>query len=199
MRDGKRVRVLVADDHCLVAAGVSKLLGVEFDVLGYVADGRELVARARFDRPDVVVLDISMPNLNGIDAARELRTIVPDCKLVIISVHSDIQYVAAAFHAGASAYVLKRSAASELVAAVHAVLNGAIYLTPIIDGPALQQGLNRQKSRKAILSPRQSEILQLVAEGRRGKEIARIFGNFRQNGGVSQGSSHEKVGFALNG
>ena len=171
---GKPRSILVADDHCLVAAGLSKLLESDFAVLGHVADGRELVARAKQDQPDVIVLDISMPNLNGIEAARQIRTLLPACKLVFVSVHSDIQYVAAAFRAGASGYILKRSAATELAAAVHAVLNGQMYLTPLIDRSALQQVLNTQARGQAVLSPRQREVLQLVAEGRKGKDIARI-------------------------
>jgi DNA-binding NarL/FixJ family response regulator len=99
---------------------------------------------------------------------------MPGAKLVFVSVHSDIQYVAAAFRAGASGYVLKRSAASELVAAVHAMLNNEMYLTPLIDRAALQQALSTEGRGRTVLSPRQREVLQLVAEGRRGKEIARI-------------------------
>jgi len=174
MANGKRGRVLIADDHCLVAAGLSKLLELDFSVIGHVSDGRELVERAKLDRPDAMVVDISMPNLNGIEAARQIRAAMPGAKLAFVSVHSDIQYVAAAFRAGASGYVLKRSAASELVAAVHAMLNNELYLTPLIDRAALQQQLSTEGRGRAVLSPRQREVLQLVAEGRRGKEIARI-------------------------
>jgi len=172
--DSKRPRVLLADDHALVAAGLSKLLESEFDLVGTVSDGRALVSAAQSDRPDVVLLDISMPNLNGLEAARQIHTAAPECKLVFVTVHSDPAYVAEAFRCGASGYVLKRSAASELATAVREVLNERMYLTPLIASAALETVLRSPDHEPDLLSARQREVLQLVAEGYSAKEIASI-------------------------
>lgn len=173
MVETKRARILLADDHALVAAGLSKLLEEEFDLIGTAHDGRELVAAAQRDRPDVILLDISMPNLNGFEAARQIRASMPLAKLIFVTVHSDPDYVAEAFRAGASGYVLKGSAASELGAAVHEVLNNKVYLTPLIDRESLDDALNRPNG-GIELTTRQREVLQLVAEGHSAKKIATI-------------------------
>jgi DNA-binding NarL/FixJ family response regulator len=161
-----RPRVLLADDHALVLAGFRKLLEPEFDIVGTVENGRALVDAAPELKPDVVLLDISMPLLNGIDAAARLRQILPGVRLIFITVHSDPDYVAEAFRVGASGYLLKRSAASELAAAIHQVLRGQLYLTPLVSS---QPARGRAGLR---LTPRQREVLQLVAEGHSTKEIA---------------------------
>jgi DNA-binding NarL/FixJ family response regulator len=170
----KRARILLADDHSLVAAGISKLLDVEFDLIGTVGDGRALVASAKSNPPDVVLLDISMPILNGLEAARQIRAALPNVKLIFVTVHSDNAYVMEAFRAGASGYVLKRSAASELPAAIHEVLNGNLYVTPLIGYGAAEGFRSGNEDQRPILSGRQREVLQLVAEGYSAKEIAKM-------------------------
>jgi DNA-binding NarL/FixJ family response regulator len=173
MVTAKRARVLLADDHALVSAGISKLLENEFDLIGTVADGRALVAAVRERHPDVILLDISMPVLNGLEAARQIRKDSPTAKLIFVTVHSDTPYVIEAFRAGASGYVLKRSAAAELLTAVHQVLDNNVYLTPLIRGAAVEDFLKAPSEQGPILSKRQREVLQLVAEGHSAKEIAK--------------------------
>ncbi len=167
----KRARVLVADDHALVSAGISKLLEGDFDLIGTVADGRALVATAQNSQPDVILLDISMPELNGLEAARQIRMNSPAAKLIFVTVHSDAPYVIEALRAGASGYVLKRSAASELVKAVQEVLDDKVYVTPLVANTAVADFLKAPKDRSSFLSTRQREVLQLVAEGYSAKEI----------------------------
>jgi DNA-binding NarL/FixJ family response regulator len=174
MSSPARARILLADDHSLVAAGLCKLLEAEFDLVGAVGDGRALVAAAKKERPDVILLDISMPLLNGVEAARQLQVAVPTAKLIFVTVHSDSPYVVEAFRAGASGYLLKRSAASELVTAIHDVLNGNLYVTPLIAKSALEGILKVAEKQGPLLSARQREVLQLVAEGHSAKEIAGI-------------------------
>ncbi len=174
MSNSPRARILLADDHSLVAAGLCKLLESEFELVGTVGDGRALVAAAKKERPDVVLLDISMPLLNGVEAARQLQAALPASKLIFVTVHSDSPYVVEAFRAGASGYLLKRSAASELVTAIREVLAGNLYVTPLIGKGALEGILKVAEKRRPLLSARQREVLQLVAEGHSAKEIAQI-------------------------
>ena len=176
-----RPRVLLADDHTMVLEGFRRILESEFDLVGAVEDGKALMTAAEKLRPDIIVLDISMPLLNGIEAARHLKKSMPATKLVILTMHADQTYATEAFRAGASAYLLKRSAASELVFALHEVLKGRVYVTPLIAKDMLSSFLDRgPKARRqspkssTALSPRQREVLQLVAEGRANKEIAVI-------------------------
>jgi DNA-binding NarL/FixJ family response regulator len=173
----RRPRLLLADDHTLVLEGFRKLLESEFDLVGAVEDGRALVAAAQKLRPDVILLDISMPLLNGIEAARQLKKLVPDTKLVFLTMHADPAYVTEAFRVGASGYLLKRSASSELVNAVHEVLKGRCYVTPLATKDMLDTFLGRAPDLGRLsseLTPRQREVLQLVAEGHSAKEIATI-------------------------
>ena len=175
-----RARLLLADDHMLLLDGYRKLLEPEFELVGAVENGRALLEVAPRLKPDVILMDISMPLLNGIDATRRLRKIVPKAKVLIVTMHADPDYVAEALRAGASGYLLKRSAASELVSAIHEVLEGGRYLTPLITGQALDwlrksEGQSAAgRDTKSVLSPRQREVLQLVAEGRTAKEIAAL-------------------------
>lgn len=175
----KKPRVLMADDHSLVLAGLRKLVEGECEVVGTVGDGRALVDAAQRLRPDVILLDISMPLLNGLDAARKLAKLVPESKLIFLTMHANPAYATEAFKAGASGYLLKHSAASELIQAIHSILKGRHYLTPLITKEVLNSLLKQSPeqpgaSPAAALTPRQREILQLVAEGRGTKEVASL-------------------------
>jgi DNA-binding NarL/FixJ family response regulator len=153
------------------------LLEPHFEVVGIVPDGRELVIVAKALDPDVVVLDISMPSLNGIDAARQMRAAGSRAKVVFLTMHREVTYAARALEAGASGFVLKHSAASELVTAVREALKGGTYITPQIAGELLEsvrRGRRAGAEKLDELTPRQREVLQLVAEGHSAKEIASV-------------------------
>jgi DNA-binding NarL/FixJ family response regulator len=172
-----RSRILLADDHLLVMEGLRKLLEAEHDLVGTVEDGIALVDMAKELEPDVILLDISIPMLNGIEAARKIKKLLPECKLIFVTMHGDSTYVIEAFRAGASGYLLKRSAASELNQAIRAVLNGQQYLSPLVTKDVLNPLLEPSQdipARLGTLTARQREVLQLVAEGRSAKEIANI-------------------------
>ena len=171
-----RPRILLADDHVLMAEGLKRLLADEFELVGVVEDGRALVAAARRLNPDVVVADISMPHLNGFEALHQMKLDDPGIKVVILTMHQSAAYARRAFHAGASAFVVKHSAPAELVTAIHAALNGNVFIAPALAGEVLSEIERgpRRDSPAASITPRQREILQLLAEGRSAKEIAEL-------------------------
>ena len=171
----KKPRVLLADDHTLVLEGFQKLLEEHCELVGAVEDGRALVETAAQTRPDLILLDISMPRLNGIDAAKKLKKLLPDVKLIFVTMHADAAYINEAFRAGASGYLLKQSAATELMQAVHSVMSENFYVTPLIAKDVVTSFLNPAQLSSGTLgdlTTRQREILQLVAEGFSAKEIA---------------------------
>jgi len=204
----KRPRVLLADDHLLLREAFTKLLEPSCDVVGAVADGRALLEAAQELRPDIVVLDIAMPLLNGLDAARQLKGLAPEVRLIFLTVSEDPDLAAEAFRAGASGYLLKNSAASELFKAIQEVCQGRSYITPLVTeglvGSLIREpGLPRGSGQ---LSTRQREVLQLLAEGSTMKEIARIltitprtvaFHKYRMMEDLGIKTSAELVQFAI--
>ena len=168
-------RVLLADDHSLVLEGFRRILSDQCDLVGMVEDGRALIEAAQRTHPDIVILDVSMPLLNGIDAATQLKKLQPAIKVIFVTMHADADYVRSAFEAGASGYLLKRSAVDEFDQAIRAVWAGHTYITPLIAKDLidvlLSAGSGQPKQRKS-LTFRQREVLQLLAEGRTVKDIA---------------------------
>lgn len=176
-------RVLLADDHRMVLEGFRKLLEPEFNVVGMAEDGQQLLEAAEKLRPEVIVMDISMPILNGIECARQIHKSQSHIKLVFLTMHADQNYVTEAFRAGASAYLLKSSSASELPFAIREALKDRFYLTPqvarysvsaLVQPPSGPSGNDAGATGSPGLTPRQTEVLQLVAEGRSNKEIAAL-------------------------
>ena len=170
-----RPRILLGDDHTLVLDGFRKLLEDQCEIVGVAEDGRTLVRMAQELEPDIITLDISMPELNGVDAARKLKKTLPRTKLIFVTMHADPAYVNEAFKAGASGYLLKRSAGSELRQAVQSVMEGQCYVTPLVAKGLVQSVITGGKLpdlKDRSLTGRQREVLQLVAEGKTVKEIA---------------------------
>ena len=174
MSRGYRPRLLLADDHRLVAEGLKSLLTPEFELVDVVEDGRALVTAAKKLRPDVIVADITMPHLNGLDALALLKKDNPAVKVVFLTMHKDVAYARRALDLGASGFVLKHSAPAELTGAIRAALAGKTYLTPALAGDVLQamkRDPEQVSNPVARLTPRQREILQLLAEGHSAKAI----------------------------
>jgi DNA-binding NarL/FixJ family response regulator len=170
-------RILIADDHKIVVAGLKRLLDTDFNIAGIVEDGRELVSAAKELRPDVIIADISMPMLNGIEAVSQIKKSDNKVKIVFLTMHPDVAYAVNAFKAGASGYVLKHSAPDELVTAIREALKGNTYVTPLIAGKLLQASGDEAKYRGDVFdkfTPRQREVLQLLVEGHSVKQIAAI-------------------------
>jgi DNA-binding NarL/FixJ family response regulator len=172
----KRPRVLLADDHRLLREAFTQLLKTGCEVVGAVADGRAVLAALPVLRPDIVVLDIGMPLLNGLDAARQLKSEMPEVKVIFLTVSEDPDLAVEALRVGASGYLLKNSAASELFQAIQEVSEGRSYVTPLATRGLVENFLHPPEPGKKLadLSARRREVLQLLAEGHTMKEIARI-------------------------
>ena len=168
-------RVLLADDHELLLGAFRKLLADDCEIVGQVSDGRALLAAVEQLKPDVVVLDIAMPVLNGLDAGRQIKSRRPAVKLVYLTMNEDPDLAAEAFRSGASGYLLKRSATSELVTAIREAMMGRTYVTPLITAGLLESIMSGSGQPSGHqLTPRQREVLQLLAEGRSMKEVASL-------------------------
>ena len=170
-----KVRVLLADDHKMVAEGLRALLEPEFELVAIVEDGHALLEKAEQLMPDVIIADISMPSLNGIDAVEQLKKTDSQAKVIFLTMHQDALYARRAFEAGASGFVLKHSAPDELLTAIQEVLKGRTYVTPMIAEELMQtykNGDHKKKDPVRKLTSRQREVLQLMAEGKSAKEVA---------------------------
>jgi DNA-binding NarL/FixJ family response regulator len=170
-------RILIADDHQILAEGLRSLLEPEFEVVGMVADGRQMLAAAKQHRPDVIVADVTMPSLNGIEAAAQLRELRLKARVVFLTMHHDVAYARRAMEAGAAGFVLKHSVTAELLTAVREALHGRTYVTPLVAGELLQsyrEDDSRQTDSAQRLTARQREVLQLIGEGRSAKEVAAL-------------------------
>jgi DNA-binding NarL/FixJ family response regulator len=167
-------RILLADDHVLLSEAIKHLLQPEFDVVGTVADGQELLERAPKLKPDLIVLDIGMPKVNGLIAGERLKQMLPRVKLIYLTMNLDPDVAGEAFRLGASGYVVKNSAATELVRAIREVLRGGTYVTPLMTEDMVGSFVQNIKRRRPApkLTLRQKEVLQLLAEGRSMKEVA---------------------------
>jgi DNA-binding NarL/FixJ family response regulator len=172
----KRVRIVLADDHTMICDGFRKLLEPEYEVVGTAGDGRALLKAAEELKPDVVLVDVGMPLLNGLDAARQLKKLMPRLKLIFLTMNPDSDIASEALRIGASGYLLKNSQGEELMKAVRTVVSGMSYVTPQVRQAMEERFIEDPKAalRPKHLTPRHREILQMLAEGRSPKEIASI-------------------------
>jgi two-component system response regulator NreC len=170
-------RVILADNHILVRQGVKNLLEREgFQVVGEASDGQDLIRLSTNLTPEVAIVDVSMPILNGLDAIREVRKVSPKTKSILLTRHEEDQYITAALHAGAKGYVLKNQAANDLVHAIHQVCRGGVYLSPSISRAVVDAYLSKTEVPRDPLSSRERQVIQLVSEGKSTREIASLLG-----------------------
>ncbi len=174
--DSRRTTVLLADDHAIVLEGLSSLLRDEFDLVGTVADGTRLIEAVRQLEPDVTVTDITMPGMNGLEVVRRLRADAVPTKVIVLTMHANAQLAADVLRAGAAGFIVKHAAGKELIAAIHAVVRGERYITPQLASDVLTVLAEGRGPEEAPLTPRQREVVALIAEGRTMKEVAAALG-----------------------
>ena len=167
-----RPKVLLADDHAIIAEGLARLIADVADLVGQVNDGVRLVEDGRRLRPDIVVADVTMPGMSGIDAMRLLKAEGSKARFIFLTIHTEARLAAEAMRSGASGYLLKQAAGNELFDAIHAVMSGRTYLTPLITADVLRKLTSSTDAAERELTPRQREVLRLLAQGKRMKEIA---------------------------
>ena len=174
MTTPRRATILLADDHSILTAGLVSLLQDRFDVIGTVADGHTLVEAAQRLHPDVIIADISMPSMSGLDALERLKKNGVDSKFIVLTMHSDPDVAARAMRGGAAGFLLKHTAGDELVGAIDEVLNGRVYLTPAVTRGVIENLKGDAGAHRVELTARQRDVLRLIVEGRRMKEIGTI-------------------------
>ena len=168
----QRPRVLLADDHVMVAQGLGRLLEGEVEIVATVSDGAALVEQAQKHRPDIIIADMSMPVMNGLEAMRRVKALRIRSRFIFLTLHAEPRLASEAMRSGASGYVLKQSAGDELIEAVRAVAGGLTYLTPLITRDVLREMAQPGDAERISLTPRQLDVLRLIGEGKRMKEIA---------------------------
>lgn len=202
----KKPRVLLADQHPIVLAGVCKLIESWYEVVGMVENGQALLPAAQQLKPDLILLDISMPHVNGLEATRQIKRVLPDTKVLFFATQASPQYATQAFEAGGHGYLLKGSVVSELYRAIESVLLGKYYLTPALTKPIIDQALKKEglriKGSITELTPRQRVVLQLIGEGKKTREIAELLGlsiktvEFHKNCIMKELEIHTTMGLA---
>ncbi len=171
--------VILADDHAIVLEGLKGLLQAEFEIVGVASNGRDLLSQVEHMHPDIIVVDITMPLLNGLDAIRHLVKIGVKAKIIVLTMHRDATYAKEAFDTGASGFVLKHSASSELITSMHEALRGNTFVSPVIAGELMRlckEEPDRETNACSQLTARQRDVLRLLAEGRSAKEMAELLG-----------------------